>query len=312
MRCPSPISVKQKIGPRVQVPCGKCIFCIKTRMDEWVIRLTKELRYSHNAWFVTLTYNEGHVPVVERPESGVYEGSLRTKDVQAFVKRLRAHKSELIDDYLKKTKVQHVPREIAEQRKLRYYVIGEYGPTTKRPHYHGVFFNVPRSMIDAGIINRAWCQMVNGVPEPMGFVSCYPAREGALAYMVKYMMKVSEWNQEDPREKPKALMSRNPGIGKQYIETVEGWHRANRFFFVLEKGKYRKRMPRYYRDQVFTKFEKDVQNAKWQKEEEERIEKEMEECDAQGINFYEREILRIENERRRLEKQMNNHKRNSI
>lgn len=59
-------------------------------------------------------------------------GVLSKSDVQKFFKRLRRY-----IEYDKERLLSDLP---SEERKFRYYVCGEYGPTTLRPHYHGIIF----------------------------------------------------------------------------------------------------------------------------------------------------------------------------
>lgn len=62
--------------------------------------------------FVTLTYDDRHLPV---------NGSLHYPDVQKFFRRLR---------------------KAFPGVKVRYYVVGEYGGETDRPHYHALLFGI--------------------------------------------------------------------------------------------------------------------------------------------------------------------------
>lgn len=74
-----------------------------------MFRIHHEMRnQEHPGWFLTLTYDERHVP---RLDDGRL--SLRFKDVQLFLKTVRKQKF-----YAK------------------YICVGEYGADTKRPHYH--------------------------------------------------------------------------------------------------------------------------------------------------------------------------------
>ena len=71
---------------------------------------------SSSAYFVTLTYDNNHVPISEHGFP-----TLCKRDFQLFMKRLRFN-----------TGV-----------KIKYYVAGEYGSTNHRPHYHAVIFGAP-------------------------------------------------------------------------------------------------------------------------------------------------------------------------
>ena len=86
----------------VPLPCGSCIGCREDRARGWSNRLRAELSVtSGDSWFVTLTYDDAHLPVDRR---------LRKIDLQLFNKRLRKACGS-----------------------FRFFACGEYGETTKRP-----------------------------------------------------------------------------------------------------------------------------------------------------------------------------------
>jgi len=82
------------------------------------------LDFHDSAVFLTLTYDEAHLPISD---------SLDARHLQLFLKRLRFDFGE---------------------RKFRYYSVGEYGERFNRPHYHGIFFGV--SPLDREIVEGAW------------------------------------------------------------------------------------------------------------------------------------------------------------
>ena len=75
------------------------------------MRCVHESQLHDNNCFVTLTYDNDHLPP---------DGSLKKEDFQKFMKRLR--------------------RRYPDQ-KPRYYMCGEYGDQNDRPHYHMCLFN---------------------------------------------------------------------------------------------------------------------------------------------------------------------------
>lgn len=85
--------------------CGKCYACLANRRRSWLFRLKNEQLESVCSVFVTFTYDDV-----------VCDGYLHKSDLQKFNKLLRHH------------------------HRFTYYAIGEYGTTTFRPHYHGVYF----------------------------------------------------------------------------------------------------------------------------------------------------------------------------
>lgn len=95
-----------------ECPCGQCMPCRINRRRVWTARLLLESQLHLSSCFLTLTYSESSLPA---------DGSLQIRHYQLFLKRLR--------------------RAIAP-RKVSYYVVGEYGGITGRPHYHIVLFGI--------------------------------------------------------------------------------------------------------------------------------------------------------------------------
>lgn len=92
---------------KLQLPCGQCVGCRLERSRQWAMRCVHESKMHKENSFVTLTYDDEHLP-----------NELKKEHFQKFIKRLRWHKNE----------------------PLRYYMCGEYGTETKRPHYHSCMF----------------------------------------------------------------------------------------------------------------------------------------------------------------------------
>lgn len=89
----------------------------------WAIRLLHESNYHEKKSFVTLTFDDDHVP-----------DQLSILDVQLWLKRVRKH---------------YPPKSI------KYFACGEYGDSyegTHRPHYHAILFGSE----DPEIINKTW------------------------------------------------------------------------------------------------------------------------------------------------------------
>lgn len=145
--------------------------------------------YSDNL-FVTLTYDQESVPYVEGDSTRL---TLRPRDVELFFKRFRERLARKDND-----------------RKIRYFVSGEYGDTFGRPHYHAILFGC--SMLDAPEIMAAWQN---------GSVHCGPANTSRIRYTAKYVQKKiinqAAPHYEDGRCSEFARMSRMPGLGSAFI-----------------------------------------------------------------------------------------------
>ena len=49
----------------LEIPCGKCLYCYQRKQESWRIRLQSEMKSSFSTFFVTLTYDDEHLPIVE-------------------------------------------------------------------------------------------------------------------------------------------------------------------------------------------------------------------------------------------------------
>lgn len=149
MKCPYMIWVCPKETP-IQVPCGKCLFCLSNKRNDWTIRLQQEQKASTSAHFVTLTYTQKYLPSC----------GLVKRHLQLLFKRLR------------KT-----------EKKLRYYAVGEYGSTTGRAHYHIILFN----LLDIENLRKCWTHPVT--KEPLGIVHVGTVTQASCAYVTKYVIQ---------------------------------------------------------------------------------------------------------------------------
>lgn len=182
MTCTNPINlpVKQADGSyrRMLVPCGKCMACRVQRTSEWSLRLMQESDYYDDNAFVTLTYDDDHLPA----DLGLHKDAL-----QSFFKRLRYY--------------------LPDDMRIKYYACGEYGDRYGRPHYHAIVFGVAPS---DPAISASW---QDGFVK-CGSVSFDSCRYVA-SYVQKKLdgKSVSEYGGRQP---PFALMSK--GLGLRYIE----------------------------------------------------------------------------------------------
>lgn len=97
----------------IKIPCGQCAGCRMQKTREWADRMILELDHSKKAVFLTLTYNDDHLPVKCQVTTGQMEMTLQKRDLTLFFKRLR---------------------KFFKGKELRYYAVGEYGSHTLRPH----------------------------------------------------------------------------------------------------------------------------------------------------------------------------------
>lgn len=130
--------------------------------------------------FATLTYADDELPTGQ---------SLVKRDYQLFLKRLRKSLR-------------------ANGRSLRYFLVGEYGTETRRPHYHACLFGV--SHLEHDLVLSAWSH---------GHVRLDGLDPGLAQYICKYVVKAYKAGNPDLNGlAPEfASMSTNPGIGMPFI-----------------------------------------------------------------------------------------------
>lgn len=235
MRCISPIRIrnpskydfKRRWKPFIDVPCGRCLYCLQRRSNNFAFRIACELKCSKfNPLFVTLTYNEDNITIAypprgtDIPESDISESDfcyargscmhtgdkrkeicfssgrsvLRRGDFTRFLKRFRSK----IDV------------------RLRYFGCGEYGSPTEpivgRPHFHFIVWShenyVPVSDLYRAVAD-SW---------PYGFCTIRNVSSAHVHYVAKYCC--GKFFADNPFSNNKAFrpfIACSKGLGKCFL-----------------------------------------------------------------------------------------------
>jgi hypothetical protein len=128
---------------------------------------------------------------------------------------------------------------------IKYYLCGEYGGKTFRPHYHAIIFNADIKNIEASWQN--------------GSIHYGTVNGASVGYTLKYMFKLGRipLHQNDDRQPEFSLMSK--GLGANYLTPqMLDYHKTDllkNMNCVLPDGK-KIAMPRYYKDKVYTEIER--------------------------------------------------------
>lgn len=163
--------------------CGQCMPCRVNRRRLWAHRIFLEsLKHSDNG-FVTLTYEEKKLPP---------DGSLVPSHTRDWLKRLRFA--------------------VKDETSIRYFLVGEYGEQSQRPHYHAAIFGLgPRH---SGTIQSTWGH---------GFTYTGDLTNDSASYIAGYVTKKMT-NPTDPRLNGRfpefARMSLRPGVGAYAIPEI--------------------------------------------------------------------------------------------
>lgn len=231
MDCNFPRGANDKDGDAVLTPCGTCIACKLNYASGWNVRLTHESQLHKEKDFITLTFNDENLPK---------KGSVYVKEAERFIRRLRYN-------------IEKDTRFGCEPKKIRYYMVGEYGeickkcgfsypvcmkkgcrkfdPKIGRPHYHAVIFNHQfgdrktlrtirkRNTTDyivyrSGELESLWKK---------GFSTTTEVNERTTAYIARYVTKKVNGKEKEREhyegKNPEfAIMSKNPAIGKEWFD----------------------------------------------------------------------------------------------
>lgn len=230
MACVSPIWKMPSGGFReVPVPCGRCPPCMKRRIDSWVFRLQQHEKVCTHSHFVTLTYDNEHVPI--SPNGFM---TLDKTEFPRFMKRLR---------------------KLCPGIKLSYYAVGEYGTEGSRPHYHALIFNVPNPVL----YEKAW--MLDD--KLLGNVVVGTVTGDSIAYCTAYVGNsvFKPWHNRDDRLPEFSLMSK--GMGLNYITDATRKYHNNDVSrnYLTKSGGSVIALPRYYRQRIYDKEQQEEQRV---------------------------------------------------
>lgn len=159
--------------------------------------MLESMLWEDNA-FITLTYAEENLP--ER-------GSLVPRHMQLWLKRLR--------------------KMIAPQC-VRFYLVGEYGDETERPHYHAALFNFRSCLYGVSRYSKTrvrCCMQCDLVQESWGLGHTYlgSLEERSAQYISGYVLKKMTSVDDirlNGRAPEFARMSLRPGIGGDSVDAI--------------------------------------------------------------------------------------------
>lgn len=235
----------------VTVPCGQCTGCRLERSRQWAIRCVHESQMHQENAFITLTYDDDHVPG---------DFSLDVAHWQKFMKRL-------------KSRVRRKRGKLAAES-IKFYHCGEYGPKWFRPHYHACLFGfdfedkklwkvrnqVP--LYTSAFLSELW---------PYGYSSVGSVTFQSAAYVARYIMKKITGDLADAhyeifnvetgeltRQRPEYVTMSN-GIGADWIERYKDDVYTGDFVVLNNK---KMRPPRFYDNWFEAEFPGDFARLK--------------------------------------------------
>lgn len=207
------------------IPCGRCTGCRLERSRVWAIRCMHEAKMHKENCFITVTFDNEHLP---------RDGSLSVDVYQKFLKRLR----------------KHCARSFV---KIRFYGCGEYGDINKRPHYHFIIFgyDFPDKVVYKQLSHGEYLYTSKLLDAVWGFGDCKigSVTFDSAAYVARYCMKKVDGAMQaaghyevydadgvlHDRLPEFATMSRRPGIASGYYDKFGGEIRVHDTIVVNAK-----------------------------------------------------------------------------
>lgn len=236
----------------LELPCGQCRGCRLDRSKQMAVRAVHEALMHEENSFLTLTY---------APENEPWGGTLVPDHHTKFMKKFREHFA------YKKINPSTGRLKKYYEKKIRFYMCGEYGDQFSRPHFHYLIFGhdfhkdrYPWTMHNghqyyrSPTLEKLW---------PYGHSTIGDVTWETAAYTARYVLKKqngkkAEAHYERPHphnhapitlEPEFARMSLKPGIGAQWFEKFGESDIYNSGDFVVINGK-KYKTPRYY-DKLF-------------------------------------------------------------
>lgn len=250
LSCENPQRVYNKfMNEYIWVSCGKCNSCMNARAYRWTDMLERERLNSRYTLFITLTYDDLHLPALGL---GYYPGfeishrnfldreidlvpnnscdnicipykqflkdyPLQKEDLDLFFGLFRQFNgipyasSDDIQKFNKRLNKYFHDNVTQKFKNFRYFVVSEYGSTTLRPHFHGIYFTDSREVAQCfrKAVSLSWNK---------GIIDCQFVENSACSYVSQYINKSADlplfYQKGDLR--PKYWFSKKPIIGALY------------------------------------------------------------------------------------------------
>lgn len=246
LSCENPQRVYNKyIGEYVWTTCGKCNSCRNARAFKWTDALERERLLHPYCLFVTLTYSDNNLPIVFADHFPAYDLSVnnfRSHDAVFVSNRIyddicipfQDFKPEDMTNeeislfegiyqqfngipYACYSDIQYFHKRLNKWffknvtnkfENFRFFLVSEFGSTTLRPHFHGIYF------VDDKRVAQRFEEGVSSCWK-LGIIDSKYVESSACAYVAQYVNKFADLPlfYKTTRLKPYYRFSKNPIIG---------------------------------------------------------------------------------------------------
>lgn len=270
-------------GTELLVPCGKCDGCLLHKANDWSMRLGSDIEANRNSIFFTLTYNNKYIPyaipitahtfAVNHPFNIRYD-SVKDKEREEDFQYLFSSSPVPITNgrldcipYLSKRDIQLWLKSLRKSidlnfklhgtdNNIRYFIVGEYGPTKYRPHYHGVIIAQSHEVSEF-LIHSALYQNWKMCDKSLFDKYTHYCDSGAKGYVTQYLTSFANLPKvyQSKEIKPFRLASKRTATG------TTAFNFAEVFQNVLDGNiEYVKQVPRIGEQYIF-RYPKEIANT---------------------------------------------------
>lgn len=257
LSCEHPQRVYNKyIDKYVWVTCGKCNSCRNAKAYRWTDALERERLNSRYCLFVTLTFDDAHLPLaglgyypdfeISHQSFLKHEVSLVSNNVSddkfciPYTDFIKEHHLDEVDirlffglyrqfgglPYASSSVLQKFHKRLnkyfhdyvtQEFKNFRYFAVSEFGSTTLRPHFHAIYFT------DSSEVANEFRKGVS-LSWKQGLIDCQFVEKSACSYVAQYINKFADLPSfyQKGEFKTKYWFSKKPIIGARYRHDTDG------------------------------------------------------------------------------------------
>lgn len=236
------ITSKQGKKHRLVVPCGKCSDCQNSKRAQFVARCRYELQVTKNCYFVTFTYNDNNLYKLYYKQQYVIYNPQFIKDYLTNNKsNTFAYDKFLLNKEHAKELVINVRNYFKDfyNDKVKYYLTGEYGTVSHRPHFHMLLFTKKKYYLQTleTIFKKLW---------KLGNVDVAIANDAAINYVAKHQIKDDCGSYIQQKMAPIfALQSRFIGYNMRFDNNILSNYNKGLKFGRVPNTQYKFALPRY-------------------------------------------------------------------
>lgn len=184
----------------VQVSCGKCSACLARKNNHYAPLIVNESACAVYTYFITLTYSDQFLPTCDlreylNPNNRFYEFYKNLQYAFELSREYIEFKNYKLpcfdsDDIKRFNKRLRKVLSTCFNAKIRYFVHGDIGTTSYRPHYHAVYFVYDRRLTEdvfKNLVSECWA--VGG--KSIGRTDCQLSRSCAR-YVSTYINSLGD------------------------------------------------------------------------------------------------------------------------